>query len=280
MEWGRESNNAEHRWVPDTKENRQIRAERMWERIRLTHWRPGPAQSTASARWRSCRTSNPEQRPSLPSRCVVWLSSDHPHAGYGNLREGEMGEIFLLAVAYSLSVRRYFFRPTSFTTLFQLMPWITLHLMVLWKKCMSVWTEDFQYVDFNQTKRFADDEAAYAQLSGNKGETCWTFWDKLDLASLITHSSLDSVQIKMPGLTVLLMLSITGNWRTATNHINLIPSTDHTELQKMAVVKPHPFLFVSPLLIFFSQHLMVCCQRIYIRLKSAFAFQKAIYQSH
>lgn len=151
MEWGREGNNAEHRWVPDTKENRQIGAEQMWKRIRLTHWRPGPARSTASARWRSCRISNPEQRPSLPSRCVVWLSSDHPHAGYGNLREGEMGEIFLLAVAYSLSSASALLFQTNF-----IYDSISAHAMNQTSldgtlKKMSIWTEDFHYVDFNQT---------------------------------------------------------------------------------------------------------------------------------
>ncbi len=152
----REGNNAEHRWVSDTKENRQIRAGRMWKRMRLTHWRPGPAQSKASARWRSCRTSNPEQRPSLPSRCVVWLSSDHPHAGYGNLRDGrDICGLRLLPITYSLSgAWALFLRPTAFTTLFQLlqlMPWFSWWYFQK-KVCMSIWTEDFQYIVLNQIR--------------------------------------------------------------------------------------------------------------------------------
>ncbi len=145
----REGNNAEHRWVSDTKENRQIRAGWMWKRMRLTHWRPGPAQSKASARWRSCRTSNPEQRPSLPSRCVVWLSSDHPHAGYGNLRDGRyICGLCLLPITYSLSgAWVLFLRPTAFTTLFQLhqlMPWFRLTWCYFHKKS--------KHVNLNQTK--------------------------------------------------------------------------------------------------------------------------------
>ncbi len=152
----REGNNAEHRWVSDTKENRQIRAGRMWNRMRLTHWRPGPAQSKASARWHSCRTSNPEQRPSLPSRCVVWLSSDHPHAGYGNLRDGrDICGLRLLPITYSLSgAWALFLRPTAFTTLFQLlqlMPWFSWWYFQK-KVCMSIWTEDFQYIVLNQIR--------------------------------------------------------------------------------------------------------------------------------
>lgn len=117
MEWEREGNNAEHRWVSDTKENRQIRAERMWKRMRLTRWRPSLVQSTASVHWRSCRTSNPVQRPSLPSRCVVWLSSDHPHAGYGNLSDRRDGRdicgLCLLPITYSLSATWALFFETN-----------------------------------------------------------------------------------------------------------------------------------------------------------------------
>ncbi len=193
----REGNNAEHRWVSDTKENRQIRAGRMWKRMRLTHWRPGPAQSKASARWHSCRTSNPEQRPSLPSRCVVWLSSDHPHAGYGNLRDGrDICGLRLLPITYSLSgAWALFLRPTAFTTLFQLlqlMPMILL--MILSEKSMHVnLNRGFSVHCLEPNTKFVEDQTAHAPLSGNKGKTSWTFWDKLDLASLITHLSLDSV---------------------------------------------------------------------------------------
>lgn len=151
MEWERGGNNAKHRWVPDTKENRQIKEGRMWKRIRLTHWRPGLERSTACAHWRSCRISNPEQRPSLPSKCVVWLSSDHPHAGYGNLRDRKRWERYLWFVfaAYSsqfvsclgtifsdqLHLRLYFNSASS-----------SYESDFIWcylEKNMHVWTKDF-----------------------------------------------------------------------------------------------------------------------------------------
>lgn len=101
------------------KENRQIRKRgcEISEKKTLTRWTPGLARSTASARWRSYRTSNPERRPSLPSRYAVSLSSDHPHAGYGNLRDREMEKYLcfhLLPISHSLSAAWVLLLQTDF----------------------------------------------------------------------------------------------------------------------------------------------------------------------
>lgn len=151
----RGGNNAKHKWVPDRKENRQIRAGRMWKRIRLTHWRRGLERSTASAHWRSYRISNPEQRPSLPSKCVVWLSSDHPHAGYGNLRDGKRRERYLwfvfaaygsLSAAWALFFQTNLIYDSISIPPAQAMNQISSDV----RKNMHAWTEDFLYIDFNQ----------------------------------------------------------------------------------------------------------------------------------
>lgn len=196
----RGGNNTKHRWVPDTKENRQIRAGRIWKRIRLTHWKPGLERNTASAHWRSCRISNPEQRPSLPSKCVVWLSSDHPHAGYGNLRDGrDICGLCLMPIAHSLSAAWVIL--TSFTTLFQfrqLKLWIRLNLTLLRKKyaCLS---EPRMFSTSTWTKQnwVCRKPGICTAVRKQRGYMLHVPGLKLDVTFLWTDSPLASVQIKM-----------------------------------------------------------------------------------
>ncbi len=142
-------------------------------------------------------------------------------------------------------------------------------LMILSEKSMHVnLNRGFSVHCLEPNTKFVEDQTAHAPLSGNKGKTSWTFWDKLDLASLITHLSLDSVKIKMPGLSFINAINNRELENCDQSHQSDSINQSHTVTLsfKKGLLSSHtPFTLYRPSCCFslsiwwiFSQYLMLC----------------------